>query len=115
MSERADWIVKKVVRKLELKKMQAAKLWAIKHKYFEIRDTKKSERDASFNALTSFITSDDLVKKEVENWMDEGKKSSDEYFTVVFPLVKDFHKSLTKKQKQTAASWMDELRKRFDL
>jgi len=115
MSERGDWIVKKVVRKLELDKMQAAKLWAIKHKYFKIRDGKKSERDASFKTLTSFITSDDLVKREVKNWIDEGKKSSDEYFPEIFPLVKDFHKSLSKKQKETAANWIDEIRRKFDL
>ena len=65
MSERADWIVKKVERKLELDKMQAAKLWAIKHKYFEIRDGKKSERDGSFKTLTSFITSDDFISRSI--------------------------------------------------
>jgi hypothetical protein len=115
MSERADWIVKKVVRKLELDKMQAAKLWAVKHKYFEIRDGKKAERDASFKTLTSFITSDDLVEKEVKNWIKESRKSADEYFPKVFPLVKDFHKSLSKKQKEKAASWIDQIRRRFDI
>ncbi len=115
MSERADWIVKKVIRKIELDEMQAAKLWAIKHKYFEIRDGKKIERDASFKTLSSFITSRDLGQKEVKDWIDEGRKSSDDYFSGTFPLVKDFHKSLTKKQKDEIAVWVDELRKRFDL
>ena len=115
MSQRGDWVVKKIIRKIELDDMQAAKLWAIKHKYFKIREAKKDESDKSFKVLTSFITSKELDQKEVKNWIADGRKSADEYFPEVFPLVKDFHKSLSQKQKDESAKWIDTLRRKFDL
>jgi len=115
MSERADWMVKKVIRKIKLDKMQAAKLWGIKHKYFEIREGKKKERDGQFNELLSLIKSQDMSKKEVKDMIAKGRKMQDEYFPEVFPLVKDFHKSLSQEQKEKVARWLDELRRRFDL
>jgi len=115
MSERGDWVVKKVIRKIELDNMQAAKLWAVKHKYFEIRVAKKKERDAHFNNLLTLVKAKDISKQELKDYIKVGRKMADEYIPEVFPLVKDLHQSLSQKQKDEIANWANQLRKRFDL
>lgn len=115
MSERGDWIVKKVIQKIQLDRMQAAKLWAVKHKYFEIRERLKKERDGHFNEMLSLVKAGDISLPEIKEHIDNGRKISDKYLTEIFPLVKDLHSSLSKKQKEEITTWAVELRKRFDL
>ncbi len=115
MSERGDWVVKKIIRKIELDDLQAAKLWAVKHEYFKIRGDKKKQRDDHFNKILKFVKAQDITQREIKEYIDEGRKMDDDYLPKLFPFIKDLQNSLSKKQKEEIVTWARELRERFDL
>lgn len=110
---RAEKVVSKITRHLDLTEVQEVKLNEIKEKYLEVRSNLK-KNSVVIEKAKSLILSDQLDSREVQSLMKEKQRRSQIYYNELFPLIKEFHSSLSKDQKEDVISFMTKIHKHFN-
>lgn len=104
---RADWIVGKVSRQLDLTDVQKAKLEEVKKLVLEIRAKKVGDRDAHFKVAKEQILSAKLDRSVIRKAIQDRQADFDKDFDPVFDKVAEFHASLTPEQKTKAVELIE--------
>jgi hypothetical protein len=99
----ADKIVSKLERKLDLNSEQLAKLEKLKVAALNTYKRKKETKNKKIETVLDFIKADSLDQVEVKKLMTEKHETKMQELDKLFPLINDFHSSLSSEQKEKAA------------
>ncbi|MDA8793895.1 Spy/CpxP family protein refolding chaperone [Bacteriovoracaceae bacterium] len=105
--EKADWIIKKVTRKLELNQVQKEKLEDLKVAVLQARERHSSDKQEMFTSVKRMVLAEEISEGEVRSLIDKRQNIIQEEFPQVFPLFQAFHASLNSEQKKRAVELMD--------
>jgi len=116
--QKADWVVSKMTRELDLSAEQKTKLDALKLAVLATRAGARTDRKDAVSEIRAAILSDRLdaakAKSAIEKHQELRRKRFDDGFETVFPKLADFHASLSVEQKSKAVAWLDQFLHRFE-
>jgi Spy/CpxP family protein refolding chaperone len=112
--QKAEWVVSKISKKLELTADQKTKLESVKQAYLDVWTAHKDDRAKRLDEVKQMILSDRLDAAKVKSLMGERRKIEDDNFDPVFAKLAEFHASLTPQQKGKIAAFLDKVAKRLD-
>lgn len=112
--QKAEWVVSKISRKLDLTAEQKTKLEAVKQAYLDVWTAHKADRTKRLEDVKQMILSDRLDPAKVKALMAERRKVEDDNFDPIFAKLAEFHASLTAQQKGKIAAFLDKAAKRLD-
>ena len=116
--DKADYMVSKVTRKLDLNEAQVAKLEKIKVAFLAELKAQVEKTDEKKQMINEFLMADQIEADKIKERIDERRKEMDTKFDQYFPLVADFHASLNKEQKEKlqkfANKMLDKRKRRWE-
>ncbi len=101
--KRAEWVVKKLTKTLDLNAEQQTKLNKIKDEVFARFEKFKSNRDAVRKEAATLIKSDNLTGEMVNRFFDERKAKLEELRPFIVEKIVEFHNILTPAQRTKLA------------
>lgn len=104
--QKADWMTDHIADDLDLTAVQKGKLDKVKTAMLEIRREDLSKRKQFADEMNTLILSDFLEEDAVTALGSQRHENFKGYFAKVFPLIQDFHASLSKEQKQNVVEKM---------
>ncbi|HEX4925569.1 MAG TPA: Spy/CpxP family protein refolding chaperone [Bdellovibrionales bacterium] len=104
---RADKVVGKLSRKLDLTEAQRAKLEDVKRAFLSARSKARAGRQQDLDTVKGLILSEKIEAAPVRALVDKHKQVFDENFNDVFAKAADFHASLTPEQKKEAVALIE--------
>jgi hypothetical protein len=106
--EKAEWVVKKIQKKLELNENQNALLLELKESVIKLRLEHKDKKDEKFTLIKEAILSDRIDPMEI---IDKVKNKIDTKAPKILQNLSAFHASLTLEQKQKVVSLLEKRNK----
>jgi len=105
--KRAEYIINKLTRKLDLTKDQQEKVNKIKDEILTRTKTIRNDRAALREELTSLIKSEKLTKDMVDKFIDKRKSKMDEIRPFFVEKFIEFHNILTPEQRAKLADKLE--------
>jgi protein CpxP len=112
--KRAEFIVKRLTRTLDLTKEQVERLNTIKDEILARSRNFKSDRKALFNQAIALVKSDKLDKNALNNWISRREQIRNELKPFIVDKIIEFHDMLTPEQKNKLAEKMEKLHRYWD-
>lgn len=109
--EKAEWISKKISRKLDLNEDQQAKLKELSDVLVDHHKQRKDKRKEHMNALMEQVTQPALDTAMIQGIFDEHHASMAELAPQVIGKLAIFHASLDDKQKQKLAKKLEKFKR----
>lgn len=95
---RADWVVEKITRKLDLDQGQTAKLNAVKEQVLVAREEMRQHREENRDTVTDLLNQPTLDRDKAMNLVTERTKAINEQAPQVIAALGEFYDSLTTEQ-----------------
>lgn len=111
---KAEKVVKVINHKLDLNDKQEAKLNKIKDEVLAIYKERKAQRGDKFSKLKGLVMAESLDETLVKEMVKERHDNHKKDFPKVFVLVKDFHASLNKEQKEGLVRLIEKFEKKMN-
>lgn len=111
--EKAAKVVKVVSHKLDLNDAQTKKAEAVKDEILKIFKERKANRGDRIGRVKSLILSNSLDEDVVKGMMKDRQELMETNFPRVFPLVKEFHASLSTEQKKEMVELLEKFNKKM--
>ena len=108
----ADKMVRKMSYKLELNDEQQQKLNSIKVALLDEYKARKEMKEKRHALFKQFVLSEKLDKEKLNKVMNEKRLYFEEKLEKYFPLIQDFHASLSANQKQKLIELSEKMRHR---
>ena len=109
--EKAEWVIKKATRKLDLNADQQAKLKDVTDIFVQQHNERKTQRHQHFESVLTQITSPELDKAAIQSMFDEHQQHMAALAPAVIDKVAVFHASLNNEQKQELAEKLEKMKK----
>jgi periplasmic protein CpxP/Spy len=113
VTERADWLVNKISKDLELNEQQQAKLAAVKDAFLVARGQMRTEHDALFDEALAMVQSDQLDQAKVLQLVERHQALQRQAAPSVVAKLTDFHASLSPEQRAKAVEQLKRFRERM--
>ncbi len=98
--ERADWLVHKVSKKLDLSDEQKLKLVAVRTELMQHYDKHRQDKSQMMDVLLSEVKKPQMDENVLMEMVNQHKTRVDEVAPAVISKLIDFHRSLNDEQKQ---------------
>lgn len=105
--QRAEHVVSKVSKKLDLNSEQKEKLEKLKDKMLAIHKTKKSTKENFHKDVKNLITQDRIAEVDVKSLLDRKRNDIDHILPEVLPEIIEFHASLNSEQKEKLVKFVE--------
>lgn len=105
--EKARYIEKKIARKLDLTEIQKNKLHAITKEFIRIRKENREKEKERLKAIITMIKSDSIDKAYLMTMLNDKKALVDQNAPQIIKHFALFHQSLTQKQKDKIAKFIE--------
>jgi periplasmic protein CpxP/Spy len=112
-AERADWMVGKVTKELDLNEEQREKLQAVKAEFLAARTQMRKEHEVLFDELLTQVEADRLDQAKVLQLFERHQSLETRVAPGILAKAADFHASLTQKQKAEAVEHLKHFRERM--
>jgi periplasmic protein CpxP/Spy len=110
--QRADWMVKKVTRELDLNDAQKAKLEDVKAEMLAARGQMESQHEMMYNEALAQLPSERLDQAKLLQLFEQHQAKMTQLAPAVLAKLAEFHASLTPEQKAKAAEELKEFHDR---
>lgn len=110
--QRAQFVMRKIERKLDLNEKQKEKLEKVKDRMLVIYKQKKSNKEDFHKDVKKLLIQDKMSEVEVKSLLDRKRNHIDTLLPEVLPEIIDFHASLDLEQKEKLVKFIDKLSKR---
>lgn len=111
--QRADWMVSKIAKELDLDEPQKTKLEAVKDAFLAARAQMRKEHDALFGEALALVQGTTLDQGKVIQLLDRHQALQRQAAPVVVAKLAEFHASLTAEQRTKAAEHLKRLHDRM--
>jgi protein CpxP len=112
-TERADRLVNKITKELDLNEQQQAKLAAVREAFLSARSQARPEHEAMFNDALAVVQSDQLDQAKLVQLLDRHHAAQKLQAAAVIPKLAEFHASLRPDQRAKAAEELKRFRERM--
>jgi len=112
-TERADRLVNKITKELDLNEQQQAKLAAVREAFLSARSQGRPEHEAMFNDALAMVQSDQLDQAKLAQLLDRHHAAQKLQAAAVIPKLAEFHASLRPDQRAKAAEQLKRFRERM--
>jgi len=112
--KRAEFIVKKLTRTLDLTRDQVEKLNKIKNEILARTKNFRNDREDLYNQAIALIKSDKLDANALKNWISRHEQIRNELKPFIIDKIIEFHDMLTPEQKNKLAEKMEKLHRYWD-
>lgn len=113
VAERADRMVGKITKELDLNEQQKARLEAVKNTFLEVRAQTRKEQDALFDEALALVQSAQLDQAKVLQLMERHQALQRQAAPAVVAKLAEFHASLTPEQRAKAVEQLRHLHDRM--
>ena len=110
--QKAEKVVKRVSKKLELNDKQKEKLDKVKVKMLAIMKDRHSTKEDFHTDVKKLLTQDKVSEVEIKSLLDRKRNHIDQILPEVLPELIDFHASLEPNQKEKLAQFVEKFTKR---
>lgn len=110
--QRAEHVVKKVSKKLDLNKDQKEKLNNLKDKMLAIHKSKESNKEDFHKDVKKLLTQERISEVDVKSLLDRKRNDIDQILPEVLPELINFHASLNTDQKEKLVKFVEKFGKR---
>lgn len=110
-ADKADWVVKKMTRKLDLNEDQQLKLRDVTDIFVDQRESHRSERSEQFEQVLAQVRKPELDKALLTQMVDNHQQRVAEVSPQVIDKLAIFHASLDDEQKEEIADRLMRFRK----
>lgn len=110
--QKAEKVVKRVSKKLELNDKQKEKLDKVKVKMLAIMKDRHSTKEDFHTDVKKLLTQDKVSEVEIKSLLDRKRNHIDQILPEVLPELIDFHASLEPTQKEKLAQFVEKFTKR---
>ena len=110
--QKAEKVVKRVSKKLELNDKQKEKLDKVKVKMLAIMKDRHSTKEDFHKDVKKLLTQDKVSEVEIKSLLDRKRNHIDQILPEVLPELIDFHASLEPTQKEKLAQFVEKFTKR---
>lgn len=111
-AQKAEYMVNKITKKLDLNDAQVKKLNVIKDKVMTLHEKKKDSKKEFHQKIKTLILSDKIDANEVKDLMAQRRNAIDEVLPEILPEVLEFHASLNGDQKKEIIEVMEKFKKK---
>lgn len=111
--ERAEWIVKRITKELELNDAQKQTLGRIKDEFIAKHKADRPQMEAQFNALGELVRSDSIDQAKLKELRKKHQAHRESMETFFVEKATEFHRVLTSEQRVKAADLMQKYFRKF--
>ncbi len=108
----AEKVTSKISRELELTDTQKAQLDRIKVRLLELHQTSQQSRDQFRSEVKDLVLAEKLERQNVKFLMEGHRQNMEDRFESAFPLIQDFHATLSLEQKQKLVGLLEKFHER---
>jgi len=105
--QKANYVVEKIVSKLDLETNQTQKLHELKDQLLKVKRDRSADKKEMHNDIKKLLLSNRIEASDVKDIISRKEKIISEEFSDVFTKFQDFHASLSSKQKNKAVSILE--------
>lgn len=110
--QKAEFISKRVQKKLDLNKTQQEKFDVLKNKVLALYKAKDHNKEDFHKDVKKLIMQDKISEVEVKSLLDRKRNHIDQLLPEVLPELIDFHASLGPEQKEKLVAFVEKFAKR---
>ena len=111
--KKAEWILKKVSKTLDISKEQKKKLALIMDEVKAKHQDQVTSHNAMFDAFLEQVRSDQIDEEDLSKRLDEQHAKMDQMRPFVVSKIKEFHAMLTPEQREKLAEKMAEYHRKW--
>lgn len=111
--ERAEWIVKRITKELDLNDAQQQTLGRIKDEFIAKHKASRPQMEAQFHALSELIRADSIDQAKLNEIRKKHKAHREAMENFLIEKATEFHKVLTPEQRARAADLVQKYFRRF--
>lgn len=112
-SERAEWLVQRIEKKLSLDESQSKKLNEIKDELLAKHKSQAARMQDDLKTFAQKIRAESISKNEISPIVDARRKQREAFESFLLDKVLEFHKILKPEQREKAAVMVEEFSSRF--